>query len=166
MSSEEQQAAVAPIDVVAAKDWTPLYVNAFDYSSAVVLEAEVVHGFKRGSKELGIPTANLSMADLGEEGAKLDTGIYYGTATVNEKTYQAVVSVGWNPFYKNVEKTIEAHLLQEMEDFYGERIRVELVGYLRAEANFNGLEELISCINYDIKLAKERLREKRVDLKE
>ena len=141
------------------KDWTPLYAYARDYDTPVVLTAEVVHGFKRGSKELGIPTANLSMTDLAEQGKTLDTGIYYGTAELKGAVYQTVVSVGWNPFYKNVEKTIEAHLLQEMEDFYGEQIKVTLLGYLRAEADFNGLDDLISCIRSDIELTKRKLAE-------
>jgi riboflavin kinase len=32
------------------------------------LTGKVVHGFQRGSKELGVPTANLSMDDLGKKG--------------------------------------------------------------------------------------------------
>jgi FAD synthase len=58
-------------------DWNHLYtLKKFD--NPLLLSAEVVHGFKRGSKELGIPTANLNMNELGDKGKDLDTGIYYG----------------------------------------------------------------------------------------
>ena len=46
-----------------------------------------------------------------------------------------------------------------MEDFYGDKLSVLTTGYLRDEANFNGLDELISCINCDIERSKARLAE-------
>jgi riboflavin kinase len=116
-----------------------LYTGEKRFSESIVLTANVVHGFKRGSKELGIPTANLNMEQLGEQGESLETGIYYGWSVLNGVRYETVVSVGWNPFYKNSKKTVEAHLLAKMDDFYGEELRVELLGYLRQEANFNGI---------------------------
>ncbi len=121
------------------KDWSSLYSNEREFSEPVILDAHIVHGFQRGSKELGIPTANLSMEDLGKEGDGLETGIYYGVATLNGLDYEAVVSVGWNPFYKNTKKTIEAHLLANLDDFYGSRMSLKLLGYLRPEQDFNGL---------------------------
>ncbi len=122
------------------KDWSFLYSEQEKlFNASIILEAEVVHGFKRGSKDLGIPTANLNMDELGSEGHGLETGIYYGWAELPSGKYPTVVSVGWNPFFKNEKKTIEAHLLQSMEDFYGERIRLELLGYLRQEQSFDSL---------------------------
>lgn len=121
--------------------WAYLYEDAKDFQQPIVLNAEVVHGFKRGSKELGIPTANLSMDELGSAGESLETGIYYGTATLREQQYKTVVSVGWNPFYKNTKKTVEAHLLSKLEDFYGEHLELTLIGYLRKEASFGSLGE-------------------------
>lgn len=122
-------------------NWSHLYTNERKFGDTIVLHAEVVHGFKRGSKELGIPTANLNMEELGAPGEQLETGIYYGWSTLNGTKYETVVSVGWNPFYKNSKKTVEAHLLTKMDDFYGEKLTIELLGYLRQEANFNGVGE-------------------------
>jgi FAD synthase len=87
-------------------DWNSLYEgHERAFTDPVLLEAEVIHGFKRGSKELGIPTANLSMDNLGDAGQSLQTGIYYGWARLNGEVYSTVVSVGWNPFYQNTTKT-------------------------------------------------------------
>jgi FAD synthase len=48
--------------------------------------------------------------------------------------------IGWNPFYKNEKKTIEAHLLHKFdEDFYGANIKLVIYGYLRPEADFGSL---------------------------
>lgn len=126
------------------KDWSHLYEREHELPSPLVLDATIVHGFKRGSKELGIPTANLNMDELASLGDSLETGIYYGHAELRGATYIAVVSIGWNPYYKNEKKTIEAHLLSQLEDFYGERLVLTLEGFLRSEANFESLGPLFT----------------------
>ncbi|RYH24004.1 hypothetical protein EON65_17275 [archaeon] len=122
--------------------WDHLYVDEKAFEQPIRLHAEVVHGFKRGSKDLGCPTANLNMDELGRTGEDLEMGIYYGTAKLRDETYKAVVSIGWNPFYKNEKKTVEAHLLAKIDDFYGEKLELNLMGYLRKEANFSSLGKL------------------------
>lgn len=140
-----------------ASKWDPLYESAQKLlEKPIYLSAKVVHGFNRGSKELGIPTANLDMdivdKMLKENGAELQTGIYYGWAKLSSSNeiHRTVISVGWNPFYKNEKKTLEAHLLSKMDDFYDDDLSIIMCGYLRDEANFTSLEDLISCINEDI----------------
>lgn len=123
------------------------------FEQPITLTAKVIHGFKRGSKELGVPTANLSMDELGEKGNQLKTGIYFGYSSLHANVYSTVVSVGWNPYYKNEKKTVEAHLISQLDDFYDETLTVLLCGYLRDEANFKSLDELILAINTDIKKA-------------
>jgi riboflavin kinase len=162
-------------------DWSELYEGKERlFDKGIYLGATVVHGQKRGSKELGIPTANLGMDELGKVGDSLETGIFFGWARLNGTYYQTVVSVGWNPFYQNTVKTIEAHLLHSLDDFYGEYLELLLIGYLRPEANFKSLglwffpslptthsrsDELISCIHSDIIKAKDYL-EKSVALRD
>jgi riboflavin kinase len=110
-------------------NWTNLYKDqTTTYDSPIILNSFVVHGFGRGSKELGIPTANLEIEQLGEKG-DIKNGIYYGMASVQgiNMAFSTVVSVGWNPFYKNEKKTIEAHLLAHLDDFYDKKISLCLV---------------------------------------
>lgn len=141
-------------------DWSHLYKDKKSYETHIVLEAEVVRGFGRGSKELGIPTANLDMNELGEKGESLPTGIYYGLASIDggDDLIECVTSVGWNPFYKNEKKAVEVHIMRTLDDFYGSRLSVNLFGYLRDETSFSSVEELISCINSDISLSMEELQ--------
>ncbi|KAF5180301.1 Pentatricopeptide repeat-containing protein [Thalictrum thalictroides] len=69
-----------------------------------------------------------------------------------------VMSIGWNPYFNNTEKTMEPWLLHDFsEDFYGEELRLAIVGYIRPEANFPSLESLISKIHEDRKIAENAL---------
>ncbi|CAN0122382.1 unnamed protein product, partial [Laminaria digitata] len=70
------------------------------------ISATVVKGFGRGSKLLGIPTANMDMKEVGERVHDTSTGIYYGYTMLKGTVYPAVVSVGWNPYFDNKEKTV------------------------------------------------------------
>ena len=63
----------------------------------LLLRGPVIKGFGRGSKELGIPTANLDAAVLGPDADACPPGIYYGWARVGAapETHMMVMSIGW-----------------------------------------------------------------------
>ena len=137
------------------------------------MTSKVVRGFGRGSSDLGIPTANLCR-DSGDFSTSFDAmpcGIYWGYARIDNKgetdckVYKAAVSIGYNPYYGNTQKTVEPHLIAlpsderrhksscgetVLRDFYEEPIRLSVVGYLRPELPFEGLEKLIDAIKKDI----------------
>lgn len=127
----------------------------------VRLHGQVVKGFGRGSKTLGIPTANLPQHALEQLPADFSTGIYFGWASVDGAgPFKMVTSVGWNPFFDNKTRTVEPHLLHEFpSDFYGAEIRLVITGYLRPEANFTSLESLIEEIHEDIRQSRACLEE-------
>lgn len=139
-------------------DWRHLYdKERIIYTDPMYVTSIVVHGFGRGSKELGIPTANLNMDTITDD---FETGIYFSWALLNKKVYAAVISIGYNPVYKNSHKTIEAHIIdQVLDDFYGQELSLMLFGYLRNERNFPSLESLVSCIKSDIHVAKFHLND-------
>jgi len=122
-------------------------------------QGEIVKGFGRGSKELGIPTANLSESVVDSLPKALTTGIYFGLSNVDDgEVYKTVLSIGWNPFYNNTKKSLEAHLLHAFpKDFYGSKLRLIILGYIRPEMNYDSLEKLIEAINSDIAVAKDEL---------
>ena len=130
------------------------------------LTGAVVHGFGRGSAQLGFPTANLEIDWT--DGAKTpaaqrirnfvdanDTGIYAAWAQVadgpDSGVYKAAVSVGWNPHFGDLErKTVEAWLLRDFAaDFYGRTLRLMVVGYVRPELKFDSLDGLVAAIRAD-----------------
>merc|ERR1712232_413820 len=117
----------------------------------------VTKGFGRGSKQLGCPTANIPIQPYKDLLEELPTGVYYGFASFPDSTkykndlFATALSIGWNPFYKNQEKTIEAHLIHEFgEDFYDESLHLQVLGYIRPEWNFTSLSELIQAIKDDV----------------
>ncbi|KAF9114357.1 riboflavin kinase [Mortierella sp. AM989] len=156
----------------------------------IKMSGTVIKGFGRGSKDLGIPTANLPEDAIAEQEAKMVTGIYYGWAQVvvrNKPEHSAaeaatgsetsvaesassstsslathcpatvhpmVMSLGWNPFYKNEKKSAEVHIMHNFHrDFYGDDLRVIVLGYIRPEFDYTTLEALIEDINIDIDVA-------------
>eukprot|EP00250_Pteridium_aquilinum_P020769 c2493_g1_i1 orf=116-1414(+) len=116
----------------------------------------VIKGFGRGSKVLGIPTANLPTTAISSILSDCVCGIYLGWAGLsNRGVFKMVMSVGWNPYFDNTEKTVEPWLLHEFpEDFYGEELRLVVVGYIRPEANFPSLQALVERIHEDGRIAK------------
>lgn len=84
--------------------------------------------------------------------AEAVTGIYLGWASVGAslQVYKMVMSIGFNPYYNNTDKTAEPWLLHTFDkDFYGEELRLLVCGYIRPEANFESLEALVKRIHED-----------------
>ncbi len=80
-------------------------------SKPLFLKGEVVKGFGRGSKLLGIPTANLPWNETNSQQVQqVPLGVYVGWAQIHsssDKTvYKTVLSIGDNPYFKNEQKTI------------------------------------------------------------
>ena len=130
----------------------------------VYLRGAVSRGFGRGSKELGCPTANLPTGVQSAEALEAleRTGVYYGYAQVPEVdrgVYPMVMSVGWNPFYKNTERTIEVHVMHPYpNDFYGSEMRAVALGYIWPELNYVSREALIADIETDKQVGLNSLR--------
>ena len=123
---------------------------------------EVIHGVGRGGRELGYPTANLS-ADM-SECVPVD-GVYAGWFTVLDDgpldgsmepatRYPAAISVGTNPTFEGVDRTVEAFVLDESSDLYGRHAAVDFVGHVRGMEKFNGVDELLEAMDRDVKIVR------------
>jgi riboflavin kinase len=65
-----------------------------------------------------------------------------------------VMSIGYNPFYKNTVRSAEVHILHRFEkDFYGCEMRVSILGFIRKELDYVSLEALIGDIETDCRVA-------------
>ncbi|CAG9864243.1 unnamed protein product [Phyllotreta striolata] len=126
-------------------------------------KGQVTKGFGRGSKKLGCPTANLPPEVVNELPDDFGTGVYYGLARVaGDKVRKMVMSIGWNPYFKNEKKSMEVHIMHKFdEDFYGKELKIAILGYIRPERNFDSMDSLIEAIRNDIKEAEEKLEEER-----
>ncbi|KAI1480487.1 riboflavin kinase [Daldinia eschscholtzii] len=202
------------------------------------MEGVVISGFGRGSKELGIPTANLPVDAVATPWiATAKSGVYFGYASValpsshpdrqddaagaNEprhrsnpraaadappsshpppprttitsvstssetfpslsspsssltsqeasnstttsqkkhwQIYPMVMSIGYNPFYKNSVRSAEVHILHNFgADFYDAPMRLLILGFVREERDYASLDALVADINVDCDVARQSL---------
>ncbi|CAD0097591.1 unnamed protein product, partial [Aureobasidium mustum] len=126
------------------------------------LNGEVVKGFGRGSKELGIPTANIPLSGLTVGGHDdIESGVYYGYCSLSStgRIYPQVMSIGWNPFYKNTVRSVEVHVLENFSsDFYGSHMNLVILGFIRPEYDYVSKESLIEDIEFDVQVARKCLQ--------
>ena len=120
------------------------------------IEGAVIHGEKRG-RELGFPTANMSVAGLhlpklGVYAVKVDvlTGPQAGS-------YGGAASLGVRPMFGENTPNLETYLFDFQGDLYGQHLSVALVDYLRPELKFTGLQALIDQMDADCARAREIL---------
>ena len=137
-------------------------------STSYHLCGKVIHGFKRGSKLLGCPTANLDPICFkdGQLPTNFEEGVYCGFASINKGTiYKTVLSIGLNPTFQTKERTVEAHLLYEFEDdFYDQELTLIIVGFLRKQEDFSNISELIKWIQRDIRISAKWLQKENSNL--
>lgn len=75
--------------------------------------------------------------------------------------YPMVMSIGWNPFYKNTVRSVEVHIMHQFdEDFYGSHINLIILGFIRPELDYVSKEKLIEDIETDIHVAGRSLARK------
>ncbi|MGV8987575.1 MAG: bifunctional riboflavin kinase/FAD synthetase [Cypionkella sp.] len=106
------------------------------------IEGEVLHGEKRG-RELGYPTANMSVAGL--HLPKL--GVYAVRVEVltgpQAGPYIGAASLGVRPMFGTNTPNLETFLFDFNGDLYGQHLSVALIDYLRPEMKFDGLPALM-----------------------
>jgi riboflavin kinase len=72
--------------------------------------------------------------------------------------FPMVMSIGYNPFYKNTVRSAEVHVLHKFTaDFYDVTMRLLILGFIREEKDYKSLEALIEDINFDCEVAKNSL---------
>lgn len=162
--------AVTVIDPVLAKD-------ASAYSSTLVRDALVAgrladvraqlgrnweidghvrKGDQRG-RELGYPTANMTMGDLIHPAA----GVYAVRVGIEGagKTdwHSGVAYCGPRPTFDKTEVVLESHLFDFSGDLYGKQLRVALVEFVRPDKRFDDIQALIAQMDADARAARQAL---------
>lgn len=120
------------------------------------VDGKVIRGFQRG-RELGFPTANMSIAGLHQP----KFGVYAVKVDVlsgpNAGHYGGAASIGVRPMFDGQEPNIETYLFDFSGDLYGAHISVALVEFLRPEARFDDLDALIAQMDKDCDHARDIL---------
>ncbi len=116
------------------------------------VEAEVVHGAKRG-RELGYPTANMRL----DPATTLAHGIYAVTVTIDGVTHKGVASYGRRPTFDDGAPRLETFIFDFSGDLYGRVLTVAFHAYLRPELKFDSIDALIAQMDIDSARAKAAL---------
>ena len=111
------------------------------------MEGQVVHGFHNGAA-LGFPTANLSLPP--DKLVPMNGAYAVWVEAASKSKYMGMLNIGCRPTLNNgTERSIEVHLFDFNADIYGERLRVELVDFLRPEQKFDSVSELHRQLELD-----------------
>ena len=121
----------------------------------------VIKGKQQG-RELGFPTANVDMKSF----LKPPFGVYVtrlkiindGQLKQKSDWLPSISNIGTRPTVSGGSVNIETHVIDFKNnntdtDLYGNRIKVELLSFIRQEKKFNSLEELKEQIAIDTKRA-------------
>ena len=113
----------------------------YDY----MLSGTVSHGKHRG-QGLGFPTANI---EPWRKKALPKYGVYTCLLETDTETLPAVVNIGVQPTMPSGRVTVEAHVLEESPELYGQKVRISLMKMLREEKRFGSPDELREQITRD-----------------
>jgi riboflavin kinase/FMN adenylyltransferase len=109
------------------------------------IEGVVVEGQHLGRK-LGYPTANVFLGGY----VRPRLGSYaVRTRLPDGRLAPGVANIGRNPTTGLVDARLEVWLFDFDEDLYGQTIETELVAFIRPEARFDSLDDLIRVIGQD-----------------
>lgn len=103
----------------------------------------------RSSPSINPPSASSSLTSL----------LPASKAAEGYRIFPMVMSIGYNPFYKNTVRSAEVHVLHEFKkDFYGSQMAISILGFIRPEYDYVSVESLIEDIRTDIEVTKTSLK--------
>lgn len=110
------------------------------------VSGRVIAGDSRG-KKLGFATINLSAPSP----RKLlpPEGVYAVMVQTPLGHFGGMMNLGPRPTFGEAESTVEAHLFDVEADFYGMRVRIDFVAFLRETRRFSDASELVRQLERD-----------------
>ena len=109
------------------------------------IEGVVQKGDRRG-RELGYPTANMSLSDY----QRPRYGIYAVRVTLDDGSeHPGVASLGVRPTFSPPQELLETHLLDFDGDLYDRKIEVGLHAFIRDEKKFESIDDLVAHMRDD-----------------
>jgi riboflavin kinase/FMN adenylyltransferase len=114
----------------------------------------VEHGDKNGRK-LGYPTANLNI----EKYLRPKYGVYAVTGKIlaTGEVLKGAANLGIRPQFEPPKELLEPYFFDFSADLYGQEIEVAFHHFLRGEAKFASLDELMAQMEKDCERARELL---------
>jgi riboflavin kinase / FMN adenylyltransferase len=157
---------VEPVGTTDVSRWSSTYVRERVADGDVAAAAEalgrpfrvegtVVRGHARG-RAMGFPTANVP---VGEDDLVPADGVYAGWLTRldadNAERLPAAISVGTNPTFDGIERTVEPYVLDRDDlELYDVPVAVDFVARIRGQERFDSVEDLVARISLDVDAAR------------
>mgnify|MGYP004417313756 CR=1 FL=1 len=113
-------------------------------SLPALLQGVVTH-YQGNGRKFGYPTANIASQ------TKLQDGVYFGYADLDVYVHHpAVIFIGTPTTVGDTERRVETHLFDIVDhDYYGEKIKVKVMAFHRANKTFGSIEELLDAMKED-----------------
>ena len=115
----------------------------------------VISGYKTG-QAIGFPTANIDTSKVQIPG----TGVYAVRVVYENKSYDAVANIGFNPTFNRDRLSVEVHIFDFNQVIYHHEIEVQFMARIRSELTFKSADDLVVQIKQDIDKAKKILGER------
>lgn len=105
----------------------------------LVFEGSVIEGDRLG-RTIGFPTANIET----DSQTAIPAGVFACRAALdNGMLYPGMMNVGYRPTVNlGKERRVEVHLFDFNGNLYGQKLRIEIVKFIRGEHRFNSLDAL------------------------
>ena len=111
------------------------------------MQGTIVSGYQVGRK-IGFPTANLQVDFPNKLIPAI--GVYAVRVSVKGQNYKGMLNIGHRPTINNgTDLSIEVHILDFEGDIYNQPMRIEFIDFLRPEAKFHSVDELVLQIQKD-----------------
>ena len=120
------------------------------------IEGPVIGGEQRG-RELGYPTANMSIEGLHPPAFGVYAVLVDVLSGPHKGSYHGVASMGVRPMFGENTPNLETFIFDFSGDLYGTPLSVALIEHLRPEEKFDGLDALIRQMDADSRRAREIL---------
>lgn len=120
------------------------------------IEGPVIGGEQRG-RELGYPTANMSIEGLHPPAFGVYAVLVDVLSGPHQGSYHGVASMGIRPMFGENTPNLETFIFDFSGDLYGTPLSVALIEHLRPEEKFDGLDALIAQMDADSARAREIL---------
>jgi riboflavin kinase/FMN adenylyltransferase len=116
------------------------------------VSGEVVRGDRRG-RELGFPTANIQL----DPPCGLRHGVYAVRVGLGDQRYDGVANFGRRPMFDTGVVLLEVFLFDFSGDLYGKTLDVAFIAWIRPEAKFATVDDLVRQMQEDARAARAAL---------
>lgn len=134
------------------------YINLGDIEKAkrllghnIIISGRVIPGKGRGKELLNFATANI---ETPLEKIIPANGVYLVEITISNQKYHGLINIGVRPTFKEIKRTIEAHIINFNHNIYNKRITINILKKIRNERFFSNTELLKKQIEKDISITR------------